>query len=120
MFGLELLFFFVGEMSLLSLSKKIEGLGWRTGKIDERKGTGDQSEQIKKLRMCDMFGGVESEVKTEKMMGLMTFVDTFPLRVTSEEKTAKSVHSEVCVLQMIHTHTSMTQAYDKKMLSCRN
>lgn len=48
----------------LSLAEKIEGLGRRNGKIDERNGAGEQKKQIKKLRMCDMSGsgeGIESE-----------------------------------------------------------
>lgn len=46
-----------GEISLLLLSKKIEGLVWRNRKIDERNGTGDQNQTNQKLRMCDMSGG---------------------------------------------------------------
>lgn len=40
--------------------------------------------------------------KTEEMMGLMTFVNTFSLHVTSEEKTAKSVF--LCVYFADDTH----------------
>lgn len=43
----------------LSLAEKIEGLGRRDGKIDERNGAGEQEKQIKKLRMCDMSGSGE-------------------------------------------------------------
>lgn len=39
---------------LLMLSKKIEGLGWRNRKIDERNDTGDQKKRIKKRRKCDI------------------------------------------------------------------
>lgn len=43
----------------MSLAEKIEGLGRRDGKIDERNGAGEQEKQIKKLRMCDMSGSGE-------------------------------------------------------------
>ena len=52
----------------MSLAEKIEGLGRRNGKTDERNGSGEQKKQIKKLRVCDMSGsgeggrvGIESE-----------------------------------------------------------
>lgn len=40
---------------------------------------------------------MNQRAKTEEMMGLMTSVNVFSLRVTSKEKTAKSILCKVCV-----------------------
>lgn len=102
-------FFSLWEISLLVLSKRIEG--FRMEEQEDRWKEWHRWPEETNQEVWHIVGGggsggvwggwgcwvrIESQVKTEEMMRLMTVVNTFSLYVTSEVKTAKSMLSKLC------------------------
>lgn len=128
-------FFSLWEISLLVLSKKIEGL--RMEEQEDRWKEWHRWPEETNQEVWHIVGGggsggvwggwgcwvrIESQVKTEEMMRLMTVVNTFSLYVTSEVKTAKSMLSKLffCRWHRLLHHWGKHTRSKKERHYCRN